>query len=79
MQVDEVDQFGRSAIFYCAFYGNLESIELLAAADASLNFTDCRHRSVLHYAAMTDNPKVIVSAFVSFKAQSKEMIVNVSQ
>lgn len=65
--VDEVDQYGRSALFYSCFYGNLESVELLAAADCSINLTDCRHRTALHYAAMTDNPKIVESVFVSFR------------
>ena len=75
--VDETDKYGRSAIFYSAYYGNLETIELLAAADASLNLMDSRHRTPLHYAALTDNPKVIESVFVSFRAQAREMQVNV--
>lgn len=38
--INETDNFGRSPIFYSAFYGNMESVELLAAADADFNLYD---------------------------------------
>jgi ankyrin repeat protein len=66
--VNEVDEYGRSAIFYAAYYGNLESIELLSATDANLNLTDKFQRTPLHYAAMNDNSKIIEAVFMAFKA-----------
>jgi ankyrin repeat protein len=62
-----MDEYGRTALFYTAYYGNLEAIELLAAADASFNITDSRHRTALHYACLNDNSKLIELIFMAFK------------
>jgi ankyrin repeat protein len=66
--VNEVDKFGRSAVFYAAYYGNVEALELLTVSDALLSLVDTRHRTPLHYAAMTDNSKVIEAIFIGFKS-----------
>ena len=67
-QVDELDDCGRSAVFYAAYYGNIESLELLSAADASFNLTDKFHRTPLHYAALNDSAKLIEAIFLAFKS-----------
>ena len=67
-QINEVDEeHARSAVFYAAFYGSVEAIELLAASDANLNMTDKYHRTPLHYAAMNDNKKIIEAVFMAYK------------
>eukprot|EP00347_Sterkiella_histriomuscorum_P016183 403354171 len=64
VQINQLDEdHSRSAIFYSAFYGSVESIELLAATP-------------LHYAAINDNSKVIECIFMAFKQQGEVMKVH---
>lgn len=73
-QINETDEeHMRSALFYSAFYGSVEAIELLAASDASINLTDKYHRTPLHYGAMNDTSKVIEAVFMAFKSQGKSI------
>jgi ankyrin repeat protein len=41
-------------VIYAAANSDLESLELLSAADAPFNVTDIYHRTALHYAALND-------------------------
>jgi len=63
----ETDEIGRNAPFYVAAHGDVDSIELLAAADAPFNLTDIYHRTVVHYAAMHDLPKLVEAVYLEFK------------
>ncbi len=65
--LSETDSLGRNAPFYAAAFADLESIEFLSAADGPFNLTDKFHRTVMHYAAMHDIPKLIESVFLEFK------------
>ncbi|CDW79967.1 ankyrin repeat [Stylonychia lemnae] len=76
-QINQLDEeHARSAVFYAAFYGSVEAIELLAASDANLNLTDKYHRTPLHYAAMNDNKKIIEAVFMGFKQQGKPIKIH---
>lgn len=74
-QLSDTNEFGRNAVAYAAIHGNLESLELLAAADASFNRTDMFFRTALHYAAMNDSSKVIEAVFMAFKAAGKPVSI----
>lgn len=71
--LSEIDEIGRNAPFYVAAHADLDSIELLAAADAPFNLTDSHHRTVLHYAAMHDLPKLVEAVFLEFKSHGKPL------
>lgn len=75
-QVNTTDDYGRSAIFYAAYFSNLEGVELLQASDVFMNLTDVRHRTCLHYAAQNDCPKLIEAVYMAFKAQNDPIIIN---
>jgi ankyrin repeat protein len=71
--IKEVDEFYRNAFFYASAYGNLDSLELLAAADIDVHITDKFHRTSLHYAALNDNSKVIETVFMANKSSGKNV------
>ena len=73
--IKEIDGHYRNSLFYAAAYGNLDALELLAAADCDLHITDKYHRTALHYAALNDNSKVIEAVFLAHKASGKNVWV----
>ena len=52
--MNDIDDYGRTATFYAAYYGSVEALELLSSTDAKFNLTDKFHRTILHYSAMND-------------------------
>ena len=75
-KINEVDSYGRSAIFYSTYYNALDSAELLIASDAALYMTDTRHRTPLHYSAMNENSKLIEAIVIAFRSGHHEIIIN---
>jgi hypothetical protein len=71
--IRELDEHSRNAYMYAAAYGNLEALELLAAADIDVHVTDKYHRSAMHYAAMNDSSKVVEAVFLAHKASGKKI------
>jgi len=71
----ESDESKRNAVHYAAAHGNLESLELLTAADANVHLTDKFHRTAMHYAAMNDVSKVIETVFLAFKQRDRPILV----
>ena len=70
--INEVDEENhRNAVMYCAMLGDSDSLELLAAADASFNISDVHCRTAMHYAAMNDSSKLIEAVFLPFKSAGK--------
>ena len=46
---------GRNALMFACFYGNTNSVELLAASDAVFQLVDAKGRCCLHYAVMNED------------------------
>ena len=67
--LDAADYNGRTCAMFAAYYSNLESIELLAASDATFSAFDKFGRTCLHYASMQDNSKVINIIFMECKTR----------
>jgi ankyrin repeat protein len=63
--INQQDSTGRSALFYACFHGNYESAALLLSAGASVSLMDWRFRTPLHYAAASDNYKLIDLLFLN--------------
>ena len=68
-RLDAADSNGRTCAIFSAYYSNVESIELLAASDATFNTFDKFGRTCLHYACMHDNSKVINVIFLECKTR----------
>lgn len=49
------DKVGRTALMFASYYGNVDSVEFLAASDAIAQIVDRKGRTCLHYAAMNDS------------------------
>ena len=71
----EFDGCKRNACHFAAAHANVESLELLTAADAHIHFTDKYHRTAMHYAAMNNDSKVIETVFLAFKQQDRPLQV----
>lgn len=65
--VNTVDKSGRSPAMFACYYSNVDAIELLSTADANLQLLDRQGRSVMHYAAQADCPKLIQTIFLTVK------------
>ena len=68
-KLDAADENGKTCAVFAAYYGNLDSIELLAASDATFATFDKFGRTCLHYASMQDNPKIINVTFMECKTR----------
>lgn len=67
--LDAADENGRTCTVFAAYYNNLESIEILAASDATFHTVDKFGRTCLHYACMQENSKVINVIFMECKTR----------
>ena len=61
---------------YACYYANVDAIELLSTADANLHLLDTSGRSVMHYAAQADCPKLIQTIFLQAKGTAKPCIAS---
>ena len=71
----ETDESNRNAVHYACAHANLESLELLAAADAYFYIADKFHRTAMHYAAINDVSKIIETVFLAFRTLGKPLSV----
>lgn len=67
----------RCALHYCAFYGSVESIELICSTGDQefVGHCDAFQRTPMHYAAMSGEKKAVEAIFMAFKAQGKNIRV----
>ena len=77
--IDQAEESsGRTPLMFSAYYGNQDAIEILVASQATVQLTDKKGRTCLHYAALNDSARQIETLFLVAKASPLEITAPVN-